>query len=89
MSNKVQFINEVEVKKKKTVLEVAKEANVKIKDSCNGKGKCGKCKVKVLEGELSEITKAEKKLLSEKKIKEGYRLACEAEVIGDVKITVE
>ncbi|WP_432665554.1 2Fe-2S iron-sulfur cluster-binding protein [Wukongibacter baidiensis] len=89
MSHCVKFIKDVEIKKDKTVLDVAKEAKLKVKAPCKGKGKCGKCIVRVLEGKVSEPTKAEKKLLSEKKINKGYRLACEATVEGSVTIELE
>ncbi|WP_432401451.1 2Fe-2S iron-sulfur cluster-binding protein [Wukongibacter sp. M2B1] len=89
MSNSIKFIKKVEIKKDKTVLDVAKEAKLKVKAPCNGKGKCGKCIVRILEGKVSEPTKEEKKLLSEKKINKGYRLACEAIVEGDVVIELE
>ncbi|SHH67800.1 2Fe-2S iron-sulfur cluster-binding protein [Clostridium grantii] len=88
MSNLVKFVKEVESKKGKTILSVAEESKVKIKDSCGGKGKCGKCLVKVLEGKVSEPTKAEKKIIGDKKLEKGYRLACECQIDGDVSIEV-
>jgi ferredoxin len=82
MSNKVKFVTKS--KKNNTILEVAKKNNIKIKAPCK-KGKCGKCLVRA-KGELNELTSSEKKSLSNKKIDEGYRLACVAEVKGDVEI---
>ena len=84
---KVKFIQEATAGN--TVLEAADKLGVKIKSPCNGKGKCGKCLVKLKKGELSEINKKEKKELSKKKIDNGYRLACQAEVIGDVEIEIK
>jgi ferredoxin len=83
---KVKFIKETNIKKEKTILDIAEDLNVKIKESCGGKGKCGKCVVKVVSGEVSELSKAEKKLLDEEEISKGYRLACETEIKGDVEI---
>ena len=37
------------------VLELARRANVAIDAPCSGNGSCGKCRVKLLEGEL-EVT---------------------------------
>lgn len=88
MSINVKFISQTEVKKGKTALQAAKEAKIKIEHSCDGKGKCGKCIVKIIEGEVSEPTKDEIKRLGEKKIEEGYRLACEVELQGDVTLEV-
>ncbi len=78
MSHTIKFVKEVKIKKDKTILASAKDAGLKIKAPCRGKGKCGKCVVRVLEGKISEPTKSEMKEIDEKKIKKGYRLACEA-----------
>jgi ferredoxin len=86
---KIKFVKETKIKKEKTILEVAEDIDIKIKASCGGKGKCGKCIVKVIKGEVSEPTKNEKKLLKEKELEQGYRLACEAVVIGDIVIAME
>ncbi len=86
MSYKVKFIKEAEIKKKKTILEVAKDLGIKIKSPCDGKGKCGKCIARVLSGQVSELSKTEEKLLTKKKLEDGYRLACETKILGDVEI---
>lgn len=83
----VRFVSEATVKEGKTLLKASKETRVKLKDSCGGEGKCGKCEVKVLSGKLSLPTKEEQKILGLKKIEKGYRLACQAEVIeGDILV---
>ena len=88
MSIKVKFSNTIEMKKGKTALKAAKEAGVKIDDSCGGKGKCGKCIIKITEGKVSEPSKEEMKLLGEEKIKKGYRLACMVELEEDTNIKI-
>jgi ferredoxin len=85
---KVKFQSETEVKEGKSLLKAAKDAKIKIKDSCDGKGKCGKCEVKVISGKLSEPTDKEIKELGEESIKEGHRLACQAFVV-DAEVIVE
>jgi len=52
---------------------------------CAGRGKCGKCKVRT-EGKLSELTEKELNLLSLDEIKAGYRLSCQARILGEAKI---
>jgi len=89
MSAKIKFVKKSKIKTGKTILDAAKELDIKIKDSCGGKGKCGKCIVKVTSGDVSEPTKNEIKILKQKEIKEGYRLACEAVVTGDIEIELE
>ncbi|MBN7576633.1 hypothetical protein C1H57_16445 [Clostridium sp. 2-1] len=88
MSVRVKFISEVEVKDEKKVLKAAKNARVKINDSCEGKGKCGKCVIKVIDGKLSEPTKEELKILGKEKIDGGYRLACQTRILEDSVIEI-
>ena len=71
---------------RKKLIDVINENNISIETACGGKGKCGKCKVKVLEGHISDITETEKKLLREKEIDENVVLACERYALGDVTI---
>ena len=85
----VKFIKQSEFKKEKTILDIAQDLGVKIKSSCDGKGKCGKCIVKVISGNVSEPTKFEMKELGENKLSKGYRLACEVTALGDVDIELE
>ncbi len=54
---------------------------------CAGKGICGKCKV-FAKGNLSEISKSEKKFLSNDEIKRGIRLACCTEILGESVVNV-
>jgi ferredoxin len=89
MTVNVKFVSEIKVKEGKTLLKASKDTRVKLKDSCGGDGKCGKCEVRVISGKLSEPSKEEMKILGLKKIEKGYRLACQAEVIeGEVLVEV-
>ena len=58
------------------LLQILHDNDIFIENPCNGKGSCGKCKVKITEGSSGEIPEAEKKFLSESEIKEGVRLSC-------------
>ena len=53
---------------------------------CGGHGRCGKCKV-IAKGCLSELTEAEKKLLTEDELADGVRLACLTYALGDCEVT--
>ena len=48
---------------------------IKGEKPCGGHGKCGKCKV-IARGDLSEITDAEKQLLTTDELANHVRLAC-------------
>ncbi|MFO7698118.1 MAG: ASKHA domain-containing protein [Anaerolineae bacterium] len=61
-----------------TLLQIAERAGVPIERVCGGRGTCGKCRVVLLEGELTPLTAAEQRHLSEDELHEGYRLACQA-----------
>jgi Na+-transporting NADH:ubiquinone oxidoreductase subunit NqrF len=86
MKAKVNFINQITVKADQPLIDVMKEAKVKLKLPC-GKGKCGKCLVQI-EGEVNEPTKNELSAISKEKLDQGYRLACEVIVKGDVSVVV-
>jgi len=77
----------VEVEEGTTILEAAQRAGVQIESVCGGRGTCAKCKVIPL-GKLSPLTALEKQGLSTTEIKAGYRLACQASILSDVRITI-
>lgn len=52
---------------------------------CGGKGRCGKCKVRVLKGEAS-VSLADRQHLSKQEIEEGWRIACQSMPITDCEI---
>ncbi len=75
----------VEVEKGSTLLDAARQADVYVNASCNGKGACGKCRVVI---ESGEVEKKDTPLLSEKEKKKNYVLACQTLVLGDVKVKI-
>lgn len=77
----------IEVKRGVTVLEAADSVGMGIEAACGGHQKCGTCKV-IGDGNLSEPTQDELRLLTEEEVEQGYRLACAATIQGDVRITV-
>lgn len=70
------------------LLQTLLDAGIFVDNACSGKGICGKCKVKVLNGFLSEASETEKKVLKEQELEDGIRLSCLAEVTGDVEIAL-
>jgi len=71
-----------------SVLTAAQQAGVGLVSICGGKGTCGRCKVRVLEGQLSPLSETEGRKLSPDEITKGYRLACQAEVLSDLKLHI-
>ena len=67
------------------LLEVARKTNVAIDAPCSGNAACGKCRVKLVSGELdSQKTRH----ISDEEYEGGWRLACVSKVIADVTVMV-
>ena len=75
-----------------TVLEAARSLGVDIESLCGGEKSCGKCLVRCERGtsptHLSPFTDEEARFISDQKRAEGFRLACAAEIGGDVVLFV-
>ena len=69
------------------LLDVLRENRVRIDAPCGGSGRCGKCKVCVVGGELP-VTAEDRAFLSEREITTGVRLACTARPTSDLRIRV-
>ena len=67
------------------LLEVAQKSNVAIDAPCSGNASCGKCRVKLIEGELDS---KKTRHISEEEHAEGWRLACVSTVCSDVTVEV-
>ena len=65
------------------MLEAARQAGVGLSAVCGGAGTCGTCRVRVVAGEVSSPTEAEAEA-----VVQGLRLACQARVLGDVRVDV-
>ena len=75
----------VEVRRGATLLDAARAAGVLVSSICGGDGICGRCRVQILSGSVDAEPTA---LLSRKEIREGFTLACQTRVIGNVVIAV-
>ena len=67
------------------LLELARRANVAIDAPCSGNGSCGKCRVKLLEGEVESIPSRH---ISDEEYSAGWRLSCNCKVISDCTVLV-
>jgi uncharacterized 2Fe-2S/4Fe-4S cluster protein (DUF4445 family) len=79
---------EIVIEEGKTLLEAAREAGVYLDSQCNGKGKCGKCRVRVAEGEITPFAPQEAEFIGSSDRELGYRLACMTRITGDVTLLV-
>ena len=67
------------------LLELARRANVAIDAPCSGNGSCGKCRVKLVEGELESLRSRH---ISDEEYEAGWRLSCNSKVLGDCTVFV-
>ncbi|MCS7130053.1 MAG: 2Fe-2S iron-sulfur cluster-binding protein, partial [Archaeoglobaceae archaeon] len=67
----------------KNLLEIARNSNIGIRSDCGGRGVCGKCKVVLIKGKLSDLSEQERKILKSEELQQNYRLACQSEVLSD------
>ena len=67
------------------LLELARRANVAIDAPCSGNGSCGKCRVKLLEGQVETIPSRH---ISPEEFEAGWRLSCNCKVLTDCTVFV-
>src|ERR1700726_2601990 len=70
-----------------TLFSAAHWIGLPIDSTCGGRGTCGKCKVRLLDG-TSEITTADHRLLRKDEVEEGWRLSCQARIYEDISCEV-
>ena len=73
--------------------QAAREAGADLQNVCSGLGKCGKCRIRVVsarrvETALSPPSEEELRALSPKEVDAGWRLACQARVLGDLTVDI-
>ena len=74
----------INVNEKTTILNAVMSIGIDISGSCGGKGKCGKCKIKIIDTH-SEPTATELKHLSKDDLENGFRLACLVKIKNNIK----
>jgi len=78
-------IVETEVEQGATLLEAASISGIYVNSNCGGEGICGTCKFLIKDG---QIERGPAGLLTKEEVEEGYVLACQTKVLGDVKVEV-
>ena len=66
-----------------TIFNAANWIGLPIDSTCGAKGTCGKCKVRILQGE-NGATAADRRIFSEEELADGWRLSCRSEANSDV-----
>ena len=88
MSYTIHFLPDdvkVTVEKSDNLLDAAANAGVYIHAFCGGEGVCGKCKVRIEQGEVSATQATQ---LKSAEIEQGFRLACQSKIISDLVVQI-
>lgn len=67
----------ISCRKNESILAAMIRQDVYMSAACGGRGTCGKCKIKIVDGNLG-ITQQDEKIFSKEELAAGYRLACKA-----------
>lgn len=87
LKNEFAKAKEIIVNKDENLLDILKTNNFIIENSCNGKGNCGKCKVKIINKNIP-CSSQDIKHISKKNLDEGYRLSCTLKVNDDLEVII-
>lgn len=68
-----------------SLMEGLIEAGYQFSAACGGKGRCGKCRVQLLEGKVP-ATAEDESVFSEKELAQGWRLSCRMYPKEDIKV---
>jgi uncharacterized 2Fe-2S/4Fe-4S cluster protein (DUF4445 family) len=71
-----------------SLLDCARQAGFDLVSLCGGKGTCGKCKVQIVSGNVSEPCQNERDTLSSEERAKKYRLACQVYAESDLVVNV-
>ena len=71
-----------------SLLDCARQLGVDLVNLCGGVGTCGRCKVQIVAGQVSEVTPKEREILNSQELADGFRLACHTSPLGDCRVRV-
>lgn len=70
-----------------TIFNAANWTGLAIDSTCGGRGTCGKCKVRVVQG-TSPIREADRKFILPAELEQGWRLSCRAVLHSDCVVDI-
>lgn len=73
------------VKDKESLLEALIRQDYYVSAPCGGKGRCGKCRIRVLSGE-ADITEEDRAVFTGEELEKGFRLACRLYPVEELEI---
>lgn len=78
----------LEVEEGANLMQALQNAGIAVASSCGGDAVCGKCILKITSGaeNLSPPTEDELFLVEKDRIKPGFRVSCQCQVLGDIEV---
>jgi 2Fe-2S ferredoxin len=78
----------LQAKKGDNLMAILNQHEVPVASSCKGDGVCGRCRLKVIEGQqnLSEQNAREKVLRNTHNVGAKERISCQTQILGDVTL---
>ncbi len=68
------------------LFQAATGSGIRLMTVCGGRGLCGRCRVRVLAGEIPPPNESDRRRLSPEELAAGYRLSCRLHLTGDLKV---
>ncbi len=87
VKNEFGKVKEIIANKNENLLDILKNNDITLENSCSGKGNCGKCKVKIISRNIP-CSSQDIKHISKEKLNEGYRLSCTLKINNDLEIII-
>ncbi len=72
----------------RSLLDCARWLGVDLVSICGGQGTCGRCRVQVLAGAVTEPTAREREVFTPQELAAGYRLACQTIPLSEGRVAV-
>ena len=78
---------EIEASSGENLLELLNEFGYELPSLCGGMGLCGKCRVKIVRGDITP-TEADREVFTERELASGMRLSCRIDVTDDLTLEI-
>lgn len=78
----------IEILPGESILAAVQRAGISLVADCNGAGRCGRCRVRVVAGVVSSPTSAETRVFDTESLAGGWRLACQCHANSTLTIEV-
>ncbi len=76
------------VARNSNILDAAQSVGVDLRNTCGGRGECGKCRVIVESGLVKGSQFHDERFLSPQERLNGYHIACKTKIIGNLRVNV-